>query len=216
MSFEQEEALELAQAYAEEKGTEALYGDMLIPTLTMVKRDRAADKLSERRERYIYDSMLRIIEELNGKETPGEESADICVIPAHDEADFLAGMALARILSPEKFQPALLHHQLTGEILDKVAEHCDQAVCISAVPPDAAAPASYLCKRLRQKFPKMQIIVTLWNAEGQIDRVVQRLKDAGADIVVTTLPQALEQIRALALPIALSKQPPEAAPAAAS
>ncbi len=233
MSFAPEDALELAQEHADKEGVESVYAQMVVPALTIVKRDREADKLSERRERFIYDSMLRIMEELKDKQADkqadkqvdkqaaGKDSAagsaeprstDICIVPAHDEADYIAGMALGRLLAPDKFQPAVLAPSLAGEVLEKIAVQCEHAVCISAVPPNAVVSASYLCKRLRPRFPKMKIVVALWNTEGNIDRVKQRLLDAGADNVVTTLPEALEHIRQLALPIALARQPQPAAP----
>jgi CheY-like chemotaxis protein len=101
---------------------------------------------------------------------------------------------------------------LVGEALDKVGAHCEQAVCLSAIPPNAVAPASYLCKRLRQRFPNMKIVVALWGVGGHLERVKQRLLDAGADDVVTKLPEALEHIRQLALPIALGRQPQQGSP----
>jgi hypothetical protein len=68
-------------------------------------------------------------------------------------------------------------------------------LCISAVPPSAAANAAYLCKRLRSRFPQQKIVVALWHADGNIERTRQRLLDAGANEVVTRLPDALERLR---------------------
>jgi glycerophosphoryl diester phosphodiesterase len=85
-------------------------------------------------------------------------------------------------------------------VLDRVAQACDKAVCISAVPPSAAANASYLCKRLRRRFPQQKIVVALWNAEGNLERVQRRLHEAGADEVVTRLPEAIERARLVAPP----------------
>jgi glycerophosphoryl diester phosphodiesterase len=108
-------------------------------------------------------------------------------------------MMLARLLAPERFEALLLpKEQLVGELLDRVAAHCDKAVCISAVPPSAAANASYLCKRLRQRFPQQKIVVALWRAEADLERLPRRLRDAGADEVVTRLPEAVERARMVA------------------
>jgi predicted PurR-regulated permease PerM len=209
MSFEAEEALELAQEQADKDGIQSVYAQMVIPALSLVKRDKQADKLSERRERFIYEAMLRMMEELRDKETsdkeptgslPEAKRADLCIVPAHDDADHIAGMALARLLVKESLRPELLHASLTGEVVDKVVGKCEHTVCISAVPPNAVAPASYLCKRLRQRFPEMKIVVALWGANGRLERTKQRLTDAGANEVATTLAEALDQVRGLGLP----------------
>jgi hypothetical protein len=153
--------------------------------------------------------MLRMMEELKDKEASAKEptgplpeakNPDLCIVPAHDEADHIAGMALARLLVKEKFQPELLHASLAGEVVDQVVEKCEHSVCISAVPPNAVAPASYLCKRLRQRFPEMKIVVALWGADGHLERTKQRLTEAGANEIATTLAEAVHQIRGLGLP----------------
>ena len=214
VALEYEEALDLAEQFAREQGLPAFYDRVLLPALVLAKRDRERYSLDEKRERFVFESLQRIVEELteartNGKD--GKESATpeklekpsaapaICIIPAHDEADYIAGSMLARLLAPEHFEALLLpKEQLAGEMLDRVAEHCDKAVCISAVPPSAAANASYLCKRLRRRFPQQKILVALWSANGDLEHLQRRLHDAGADEVVTRLPEAVERARLVA------------------
>jgi hypothetical protein len=49
---------------------------------------------------------------------------------------------------------------------------------------------------VRSRLPQQKIVVALWHAEGNVERIKQRLVDAGADQVVTRLPEALERLRA--------------------
>lgn len=211
-ALEHDEALDLAEQFTREHGLAAACENMFLPALLLAKRDRLKDALDERHDRFVFDNLRRVLEELEeekegneGQEGKNEEAPapvafpGVCFVPAHDEADALAAMMLSRVMQPELYRLHLLaHEKLAAEILDEVAAHCDKAVLISAVPPSAASNASYLCKRLRQRFPQMKIVVALWHAEGAVERAAARLKHAGADEVVTRLPDAMERIRLIA------------------
>jgi hypothetical protein len=55
--------------------------------------------------------------------------------------------------------------------------------------------ARYLCKQLRRRFPKVKLVVGLWEAEGDLDKLRERI-GCGA-LVVATMADAQEQIRLL-------------------
>jgi predicted PurR-regulated permease PerM len=198
VALEYDDAYDLAEQFAREQGAAGLFEGMLMPALLLAKRDRRRHALDEERERFVVESMLRIVEELGGSAPAGGSATHaLCVVPARDDADHVAGVMLARLLVPERCDALVLPRDLlAAEILDRVAGACDKAVLISAVPPAAATSSSYLCKRLRHRFPKMKIVVAMWHAESaNLDRATERLRAAGADEVVTTLSGALERIR---------------------
>ena len=39
-------------------------------------------------------------------------------------------------------------------------------VCISALPPYAFAPARAMCKQIRERFPKLKVVVCVWGFSG--------------------------------------------------
>jgi hypothetical protein len=53
--------------------------------------------------------------------------------------------------------------------------------------------ARYLCKRLRGRFPKVKLVVGLWDSQGDLNKASQRI-GCGAT-VVATLSEAQTQIR---------------------
>jgi hypothetical protein len=210
VALEHDEAYDLAEQFAREHGIAELYDKVLMPALVLAKRDRQRFSLDEKREQFVFDNLLKIVEELEEKhEQEGKEPAAeapvrtpspaICLVPAHDDADYIAAAMLARALGPEHYRPHVIpHEKLAAEMLEEISQHCDKAVCISAVPPSAVANASYLCKRLRRRLPQAKILVALWYAEGNPERVKRRLHEAGADEVVVRLPEAIERIRLIA------------------
>jgi len=177
VALDQEEATELAEKYVEEHGAPAFFGEVAIPALSLAERDRHQDQLEPRRERFLFDTVQGIIEELSVEEVT---TSPACIVPAHDEADRLAGLILARS---------------SGARLVETVEDC-ALVCISAVPPHAATHAAYLAKRLRKRLPKAKIIVALWAAaEANVERASARLQQAGVDQVVTRLPEAIQALQ---------------------
>ena len=88
---------------------------------------------------------------------------------------------------------------LASEMVDLVEQRNADVVCISATPPAAMMHARYLCKHLRRRFPKVKLVVGLWDAQGDLNKARERI-GCGA-IVVATLADAQEQIRLLIQPL---------------
>lgn len=179
VALDQEEATELAEKYTEEKGAQALVADVIIPALALAERDRHHGELDARRERFFFDTVGGIIEDLQLNNMKSNEGA--CVVPAHDEADLVAAQILARASG--------------ARLANNVDEALCPLVCISAVPPHAATHAASLARRLRRRLPETRIVVALWSSAGDPSRAIDRLRQAGADQVVTRLPEAIGALK---------------------
>jgi len=172
----------------------ALFENILIPALSLAETDRHRGALDAERGRFAFDTTRQIAEEVNAGEPVAQDACrHVCIVPAHDEADEVAGAMLARLIpGAQRFAAG----SLAAETLDKVDTEGCRIVCISAVPPRAASHAAYLVRRLKQQFPKKRIVVGLWSTET-IDKVKPRLLEAGADDVLTRLAEAAAQLRQL-------------------
>jgi predicted PurR-regulated permease PerM len=228
LAMDEDEAEDLAEDFANEKGLLALYDEMVIPALALAEQDRHAHTLEEQRERFIFDTVRGLVEYLEDRsklkaEAEAEAEAKpknvvhrpappLCILAARDEADHVAALVLARMLEPPEFNPQVIPNPpLAAETLEQIEAKACKVVCISAVPPHAAAQAGQLCKRLKQRFPEVKVMVALWAAEGS-DKLESRLRDAGVDVVVTRLRDAVEQLRQLTAPLALAMPNPGQSP----
>src|SRR6202034_686236 len=54
---------------------------------------------------------------------------------------------------------------------------------------------------LRALLPRLKIVIGLWGATEDVTEATKRLRDSGADDVVTTLAEALVQLARLAPPL---------------
>jgi hypothetical protein len=193
IALDQEEAFTLAEDYAAENGAAVLYDGVLLPALSLAERDRHRGALDPRRERFVFDTTRQIVEEMD-RESATSACAHACIVPASDEADELAAAMLARLLPGAR---VFSSESLAGETLERMGEEPCRAICICGVPPHAGSHAAYLVRRMKQRFPKLRIVVALCTAES-IERVKPRLIAAGANEVVARLADAQAYIRQLA------------------
>jgi predicted PurR-regulated permease PerM len=181
---DQDEAIALAEEYAAEHGAVDLFETLLIPALALVETDRHKGELTPEAERFAFDTAREILDEVEMQDTGGAQAscADICVVPARDEADELAGAILARLLPGARL--------LSAENFENTC----RVVCISAVPPHAASHAAYLARRLKKRRPDLKVVVALWAGEG-LDRLKPRLLASGVDAVFTQLAEVVAHLQ---------------------
>jgi CheY-like chemotaxis protein len=209
VAMDAEEAEDLAEDFANEKGLLELYDQVIIPALGLAEQDRHSHALEEQRERFIFDTTRALVEYLEDRKEAQVEPAakpknvvhrpapPLCIVAARDEADYVAGLVLARMLEAPEFNPHVIPYpSLAAEAIERIEEKACKVVCISAVPPHAAAQAGQLCKRLKSRLPDLKVVVALWMTEKS-DKLESRLRDAGVDAVVTRLPEAIAQLREL-------------------
>jgi hypothetical protein len=79
------------------------------------------------------------------------------------------------------------------------AGHSD-VVCISALPPYAFAPARAMCKQIRERFPKLKVVVCVWGFSGDTEKAKARFERNQPDRLCTSLADAVEQVQALVRP----------------
>jgi hypothetical protein len=71
-------------------------------------------------------------------------------------------------------------------------------ICISATPPAAVMHARYLSRRLQSRLPEVDLVVGLWDSEGDLTKFRDRI---GCDAtIITTMSAALELIGTLTHP----------------
>jgi predicted PurR-regulated permease PerM len=216
LSRDQKEALDVATGYAIAHGLENVYDDVLLPALTLSRRDRKHAGLTADDERFIFHSTKEILDQLEAppvidEEIEGRVSAPdliatgnpattvlILGIPAHHEAEELSLHMLDRLLRPHGCQVEVLSTRtLPAEVEARVERDRPAVVFIAVLPPGGLVQTRYLCKRLRKRFADVPVVIGYWGAERDFDRLLVRLRSAGANYLTTSLLQSCSQILAL-------------------
>jgi hypothetical protein len=213
LAMDQEEARNIVEAQLKEKSPENLYQTVLIPALRLAEEDRHMDAFGERTSEFIYQSAKEIVDDLGDRITAeaAEEKTnadsgsvenrptrtEIICLPARDEADELVGMMLAQTLRQAGYGATHLAIGTVNDMLEQVGKGAYRIACVSALPPFAVGQARSLCKRLRQRFPDLRILIGLWEFAGGVLKAQERVGENCANAVATSLSEGLLQIRRL-------------------
>ncbi|MEA3208509.1 MAG: hypothetical protein QOE70_1566 [Chthoniobacter sp.] len=216
--------LELVESYLKANSLNALYDSVFIPVLTAAETDARAELLDQEQLVNLEQGMRDIIEDLGTRPAVPSKAAvekagsaadeeapappavapdcRVFCLPARADRDELAGSMLVQLARQQGFgaqnAPAKL---VAGELLALVEKAEVDVICISVVAPSTVIHARYLCLKLRALLPRLKIVIGLWGAAEEVTEATKRLRDSGADEVVTTLAEALVQMARLAPPL---------------
>lgn len=136
----------------------------------------------------------------------GAEHVNLVCLPARDEADELAGAMFAQVLQRQGFKAeAVSVTSLVSEMVDLVGQKKADIVIICALPPSAIGHARYLCKRLHQKYPEVNLMIGLWTSRNDLSEARTKIGCSDHDVVVNNFADGLKQIEQLVHPLLLSK-----------
>ena len=210
LAMDRVEAREIIEDHFKSHPAEQVFDELMVPALSYAKRDFSRGRLTEAEEQLVFQSTREIlaeVESLQPKDSSGSSSATIdaqrqpsisgklCIIgcPAKDEGDELALAMFSRLLDPNRYEIEILADELLiSEIIERIAEKNPAIVCIASVPPDGLDHTRSLCKRLRQRFPDLQIFVGRWGIDGRDN--TDQLMLAGADKIGKTIIESQQQV----------------------
>ena len=86
------------------------------------------------------------------------------------------------------------------QLADSLTSNEPAMILISYVPPSALTNVRYLVRRIHVRLNNLPIFVARWTDKGDVDKVTERLKGAGAQGVVFGLAEARDTILAAATP----------------
>jgi predicted PurR-regulated permease PerM len=208
LAMDQLEARTVVGEYLKARPLVELYDAVLIPALSMAEMDRHKGAIDAVREEFLFLSVNEMIAEFaeyqqtdsalvpDSAERP---HARILCLPAYDRADEVTAAMLSQLLEQKGF--ATLCFPVVGSSLNEAlalieAGHGD-VVCISALPPYAFAPARAMCKQIRERFPKLKVVVGVWGFGGDTDKAKIRFERTPPDRLSTSLAGAVEHVQEL-------------------
>ena len=209
LARDQDEAIDIAEAYVETDGRESVYDTLLLPALYYAKQDRDRGLLSESDAQFVGQATREILDVLAHDDAAAPAQSDlgdhpgidtrirIVGCPARDEADVLALEMVRQLLDPARYRMEISRTGTpVAEVLTGIDRHRPALLCVGAVAPGGLSQARHLCKRLRSQCPGLTIVVGRWGLHDERDADREHLLAAGADHVETTV---LDTLRTLIL-----------------
>ena len=165
-------------------------------TLGALKRKNVLEHVNQWVEERL--DLLDMVERRTGGLASTPAVPWVLCVPAADRADevvakLLASALLERGIGAAFMKPDALERLPFGEGVPRV-----DAVVVSALPPEAVAPARAVCRSVRGRAKEIPLMVGLWDPENDLEKPRQRLTAAGAGYVVVTFAECLAGLEALA------------------
>jgi len=209
-----EEAVEISNEAIEETSLIDYYDEVGLEVLRQASADYSRNSTAEYRLR-IANGMDDLLDELREDYPAAPEAAigpRVVCIGGKWEIDAVSSEMLAHALSTEGIRAEFRGASSIG--LRKVAK-LDLAevdtLCISYFSDAPDVPARQICRRIRQNWPNVRIVLALWNCPEHLT-----VKDAhqmlGADALVTSVHEAVARIRRLLKPVEAQAEVLAAAP----
>ena len=214
-----DEAARQAEDFLKEKSLSTYYDEVAVGGLALAQLDVNRGVLEHERRVRIKEAVLGVIDDLSDHTSALSPLKDAEAVRAatplgHSQktAETLHGrivMCVAGRGSLDEAAAAMLGQLLerqgvTARVVPSEAVATEsifrlevtdvEMVCLSYLEPGGFTSARYLVRRLRRKLPSVPIIVGFWTLSEDDAQHRDALKETGADLVVTSLWRAVEQV----------------------
>lgn len=218
LARDEDEAHVLASRKAAELGAVGVMDQMLIPALALAEQHRVQNEITAEDLEFILEATAEIIGQIRARQKPSPAiDSRILVLSVHAPADRVVLDMLCTAIGAAGYSLDVVKNDLGIEAeISQVTGASPDLTCIVAVSQTRGAEARNYCRRIRAACPDARLLVLRPLPDASdTTRWVARMKEAGADYVVPSIQQALQQIEQLLAPDGQSTVP-EAQLAAAS
>jgi predicted PurR-regulated permease PerM len=209
LAGDRREALLIAEQYRKSNGSDQLPDDVLLPALRLARRDRKHAGLAAEDESFILESTEEVIDQLKlhplSPSAEVEPCSSVLGCPAHHRAEELILQMMANLLKPACGMTVISTRTLPVEIEAQVERDHPDLVFIAILPPGGISQAKHLCKRLKNRFVDLKIVIGYFGPVRDFDHLLTTMRAAGASYLTTSLLQGRNQITALQTAPALSE-----------
>jgi len=207
LSFSMDSAEEFASKYVDTESLTALYDKVLIPAIGAVEIDAHRGSLTAEQRTAALQRVHEIIDDFSGREDAHEQKSDhltgvapatgsrVLCLPASAYRDELAGEMLAQLLRNQGFEgenvPARLKLE---ELVERTVEAQPECICVSVLPPTSIAQARHLASAIRERLKSVTILVGVWSARFDGEKLRERLRGAHVSDVAVSLADAVQRV----------------------
>jgi predicted PurR-regulated permease PerM len=207
LARDQSEAADLIERHIRAEPARSVYDALLLPALNYAERDRLEERLSPDAEAAVIETTRELLsdaaesirrlrrEPLPPPDDPSplgrREPLRVLGYAINGAADELALTMLTHLLDdlPVAVEVATTRLQ-SSQLVSLLRAQGVSVVCLADLPPSPPSKTRYLVKRLRTALPDLRILVGRWGPPSLADESTQGLRDAGADLVASTLAEA--------------------------
>lgn len=204
------EAADVIERYITAEEPRTVYDAVLLPALNYVERDRLEGRVLPEDEAVVVDTTRELLADASAAIQREETSRRGTVPPPvvrgrlhvlgyamNRPSDEVALHMLADVTSDMAVSIDIASAMRTSELVERVRAGKTSVVCIADLPPSSASKTRYMVRRLRASAPDLRIIVGRWAPPALVDERATELREAGADVVLSTLGETREYLQSL-------------------
>lgn len=205
LARDEDEASSLMGQQAAETSVAEAFDDTLMPVLALARQDLRNGRIDAATQLQVASYVGVLVEEAEVAAPEVDDGQryvpiELLPLPARDAIDELALQMLGHIVDRNRidWQPVPAT-RLGVELVGFVEQRQPDIVLIASIPPGGLAHTRYLCRRLRDAFPYLRIVVGRFGLfEQDLNDNVRQLREAGADAVVTRVAEVAAAIQKIA------------------
>ncbi len=225
LAGDEDEAGEIVEQQLQTTSREQVFDEMLVPTLLLAEQDRLREAISESKQQFVLQTTRDIVHHMADVQTRADQAASaaegttspvgkpqghIVGVPVRTLGDQVALEMFSQLFDPFTCEiERLSTATLVSEVLMAVEQRSPDLICLTTLPPGGLTQTRDLCKRLRARFPALRIVVVRPGVQSDTDKSNQRLTEAGANTVATSLAEARTQALQLLLPALVQSVEPD-------
>jgi predicted PurR-regulated permease PerM/GAF domain-containing protein len=197
-----EEAIDIATTQIDGSSLRHFYNDVALDVFRLASDDHLRNATTEHRLRVAtgMDALLDELREQYPAAIAKHAKPTVVCIGGKWEVDTLVSEMLCDVLALDGisavYRPATT---VSAASVAKLDLDGAETVCVSYFTSSPASPARHFCRCLRRRWPKLRIVLALWNAPP--DLLVGDAHEAlGADEVVTSIEEASRRIHRIVAP----------------
>jgi predicted PurR-regulated permease PerM len=192
LARDEDEAAAVVEHSVAELGTVGVIDHILTPALAMVVQHRSQNEISDEDVGFMLDLIAETSQALQAPDVgTAREISPITGLAARTNVDQLL-LEMMQVAIGKKHLDLIAPDLAVEEALRHVLERQPGVVCIAAISPTRGSETRNFCRRIRAANRETKILVLRPHVDdADLPRTISRLKDAGADAVVTTTKDAI-------------------------
>jgi CheY-like chemotaxis protein len=219
LASDPDEAARQAEDFLKEKSLSTYYDEVAVGGLALAQLDVNRGVLEHERRVRIKEAVLGVIDDLSDhtsalsplkdveavraampeghsqKTAEASHGRTVMCVAGRGSLDEAAAAMLAQLLESQGVTARVVPSEAVAtESIFQLEVTDVEMVCLSYLEPGGFTSARYLVRRLRRKLPSVPIIVGFWTLSEDDAQHRDALKETGADLVVTSLWRAVEQV----------------------
>lgn len=208
LARDEDEATLVVERMRKELGTVGVIHEVLLPALLLVSQHRTQNEITEEDELFMLDVINETVLQMAPVEDT-QQAAPVIGLAARTPEDQTA-LELLRAAVGAKSMTLVPHDLSAEEAVNETIQQQPIAVCIGAISPTRGAEVRNFCRRLRNALPETKLIVLRPLVfEVDVERSSTRMHEAGADVFVTNVKDAVAAIEQLLSQTPARQQQPD-------